>query len=473
MADMITRCPQCATAFRITAAHLKLAQGSVRCGACFTIFNALENLSERATGNAPVSNLADDFLISDHMGFEDDNAETPPESVAKSSLFERVEQAKALPEKTEDADESWALALLSEEDLHNAELELPSSDEAFFEEEPNFRPFQASGQPIELSDAFLKATRGADDENSFENSALKPDVLEVSGLESNGLERSELESNELKVDAEKPAAEDDHSDLSLEKENSLEIAQPVDETAPADELQTPQTADDWVTALAQEHPELNADDLKDLQDALLQGRNEPAVVATADSTSNNSTTSNNSNNAHLIERIELDALEVTIRQRKGLSPQFWWGAGGLVALLLLLVQVAIIKMPQWRYDTPLSGAYALACQHLKCPQENRVDASKIHTKSLLVHEHPSHPGAFAVDAVIVNKATFVQPFPRLILSFRNLQNQLINERIFLPAEYLGGEMAGERNMPIKQEIRIGLEILDPGKEAVSYNLSVD
>ncbi|HMY39008.1 MAG TPA: DUF3426 domain-containing protein, partial [Marinagarivorans sp.] len=120
-----------------------------------------------------------------------------------------------------------------------------------------------------------------------------------------------------------------------------------------------------------------------------------------------------------------------------------------------------------------SGLYALACQKLACPAEARVDTSKIDTKSLLVHEHPSRPGAFAVDAVIVNKAPFVQPFPRLILSFRNLQNQLIYERIFLPAEYLGGEMAGEKNMPIKQEIRIGLEILDPGRDAVSYNLTAD
>ncbi|HMW72581.1 MAG TPA: zinc-ribbon domain-containing protein, partial [Cellvibrionaceae bacterium] len=137
MADMITRCPQCATAFRITAAHLKLAQGSVRCGACFTIFNALENLSERSTSNAPASNLADDFLISDHMGIEDESSETSAEASTKSSLFERVEQAKAQPEKSEEADESWAIALLSEEGL----AEVHASDDEFLEEEPSFRPF--------------------------------------------------------------------------------------------------------------------------------------------------------------------------------------------------------------------------------------------------------------------------------------------------------------------------------------------
>lgn len=428
MADMITRCPQCATAFRITAAHLKLAQGSVRCGACFTIFNALENLSERTSSNAPASNLADDFLISDHMGIEDDGSDANGDASSKSSLFERVEQAKAQPEKSDEADESWAIALLSEEGLTEAH----AGEDEFLEEEPTFRPFSPgpSDKPIELSDDFLKATqRGS-------------------------------------VSATEPHAQ---------APEAFSTPEP-----PAVDLPPQQSDQDWAASLAEEHPELNADDLKDLQQALEQTRQETAITASiaadpavefAPFAPTPPTT--NSRNAHLIERIELDALEVTVRQRKGLSPQFWWGLGGLGALVLLLLQVAIIKMPQWRYDTPMSGLYALACQSFTCPTEARVDVSKIDTKSLLVHEHPSRPGAFAVDAVIVNKAPFVQPFPRLILSFRNLQNQLIYERIFLPAEYLGGELSGEKNMPVKQEIRIGLEILDPGRDAVSYNLIAD
>ncbi|HMY38114.1 MAG TPA: zinc-ribbon domain-containing protein, partial [Marinagarivorans sp.] len=311
MADMITRCPQCATAFRITAAHLKLAQGSVRCGACFTIFNALENLSERSTSNAPASNLADDFLISDHMGIEDESSETSAEASTKSSLFERVEQAKAQPEKSEEADESWAIALLSEEGL----AEVHASDDEFLEEEPSFRPFSPgpSDKPIELSDDFLRATQKA--QAAAQTQAREPQPPATAG-------------------APQQAGADN---------------------APADSEQ------DWATSLAEEHPELNADDLKDLQNALEQSRQEPVFASNraepaADFAPFSATAQvPGSRNAHLIERIELDPLEVTVRQRKGLSPQFWWSLGGLCAMLALLLQVAIIKMPQWRYDTPLSG----------------------------------------------------------------------------------------------------------------------
>ena len=43
---MYTQCPECSTAFRITAEVLKQASGKVRCGGCGNPFNALEYLTE-------------------------------------------------------------------------------------------------------------------------------------------------------------------------------------------------------------------------------------------------------------------------------------------------------------------------------------------------------------------------------------------------------------------------------------------
>ena len=44
---MYTRCPQCQTVFRITAAQLKARDGRVRCGRCQNVFRADEHLVER------------------------------------------------------------------------------------------------------------------------------------------------------------------------------------------------------------------------------------------------------------------------------------------------------------------------------------------------------------------------------------------------------------------------------------------
>ena len=43
---MLTRCPACATHFRVTAEQLKARSGRVRCGACQHVFNALDSLIE-------------------------------------------------------------------------------------------------------------------------------------------------------------------------------------------------------------------------------------------------------------------------------------------------------------------------------------------------------------------------------------------------------------------------------------------
>jgi predicted Zn finger-like uncharacterized protein len=44
---MYTQCPECGTAFRVSAEVLKKAAGKVRCGRCGTAFNALDFLSEQ------------------------------------------------------------------------------------------------------------------------------------------------------------------------------------------------------------------------------------------------------------------------------------------------------------------------------------------------------------------------------------------------------------------------------------------
>ena len=43
---MLTRCPSCSTAFRVTPEQLKARAGKVRCGHCNAVFNALETLED-------------------------------------------------------------------------------------------------------------------------------------------------------------------------------------------------------------------------------------------------------------------------------------------------------------------------------------------------------------------------------------------------------------------------------------------
>jgi predicted Zn finger-like uncharacterized protein len=43
---MLTRCPHCQTAFRVTPEQIKMRHGQVRCGTCQQVFNALDSLTD-------------------------------------------------------------------------------------------------------------------------------------------------------------------------------------------------------------------------------------------------------------------------------------------------------------------------------------------------------------------------------------------------------------------------------------------
>ncbi len=404
MADMITRCPQCATAFRITTTQLSSAKGSVRCGSCFTIFNALENLTERHPAPAAAFNFtADDMLISDNMGIDGEEPEHNVSShssykTPKQKLFAKTAaQAKRKAQEVE-PDESWALELLDEEDLR----EIPhSEDEDFIEEEPSFRAFAAPqpSPPLDLSDDFLRAT----------GTVPSPTPPTSS-----------------------PAAEE----------------LPVVEPSP-----TPQA-----TTAVQPAMEL----------ALTPAVESPAAEspATPDAKPQSLT-----QNARLIDNIQPEPLELAWRAKRNGTTRLWV-AGSLVGIIALGLQIGAMQIKQWRHKEPFAPLYSAACQWLSCPADERVDLDKIVTTKLLVRSHPTSPNALQVDAIILNKAPFPQRFPPLILSFRNLQNQLLAERVFQPAEYLAGELSGQTQFPSRQAVHIALEVIDPGKEAVGYSLVV-
>ena len=112
------------------------------------------------------------------------------------------------------------------------------------------------------------------------------------------------------------------------------------------------------------------------------------------------------------------------------------------------------------------------CDITGCKIPIQKDTTKIHSRQLLIHSHPDIPGALIVDAVIINTATFEQPFPELTLSFETLQGRRIASRRFKPNEYLQGDLTGSTIMPSQQSIRLMLELIDPGPEAVNYSLYI-
>lgn len=377
MADMITRCPQCGTAFRISDTHLASAKGAVRCGSCLNIFNAQENLASNTDPTPPATKPAtqpdvtaveeedDDPLISDDMTpIGPDTVEYKiPADIAdnilyssnlgqqETNLFERKIEDEDEIEEGPKTDESWAVDLLEnddEEGFSGSKDGDDTNDSDDFEEEyrrPLFNTWQSNTQELHAALDEFEDSSGRHYEQS--NTVDYIDAIEPEPVEF-----------------------------------AWKVEQPI-----------------WETRL-------------------------------------------------------------------------FWGCLSLLALIVLTAQISWWQFHSLNKIEPFRGYYAVACRVFHCTLPPLVDLSKIRTSNLVVRSHPEVKQALMVDVVIQNIAAFPQPFPVLELSFSDLNGQIIANRRFLPHEYLGGEMAGRTKIPIKQPVHIGLEIGDPGTQAVSYNMAI-
>ena len=124
----------------------------------------------------------------------------------------------------------------------------------------------------------------------------------------------------------------------------------------------------------------------------------------------------------------------------------------------------LVKFPQ------IENLYQLACEQLGCTLPKLEDISQIKSNNLIVRSHPIQRKSLIIDTVIVNEASYDQAFPDLALYFSDINKKIVAQRLFKPSEYLSGDLANWKTMPVSQPIQISLEIIDPGKEAVNYSL---
>jgi predicted Zn finger-like uncharacterized protein len=112
----------------------------------------------------------------------------------------------------------------------------------------------------------------------------------------------------------------------------------------------------------------------------------------------------------------------------------------------------------------------LAEKAVNCALPDYINLKQISTRRLVVRSHSEINDALIIDAIILNDGIFAQPFPGLELKFTDIEFNTVASRRFESSEYLDGELTGLGYMPGGTEVRLALEIMDPGKDAISYEL---
>lgn len=143
-----------------------------------------------------------------------------------------------------------------------------------------------------------------------------------------------------------------------------------------------------------------------------------------------------------------------------------WLAVPVLALALVL-QVLLADRARLAADPAWRPRIVALCNWIGCRVPPWREPQAFHVTAREFRPHPSAPGALMVTATFRNDAAFAQAWPILELSLANLDGEALGRRRFVPREYLGSEPASRWIAP-GQSASVALEVLDPGKRAVTF-----
>ena len=151
-------------------------------------------------------------------------------------------------------------------------------------------------------------------------------------------------------------------------------------------------------------------------------------------------------------------------------------APGTTAVVLALLGVLVAQVTWFQFDRlssipELRPFYEQGCEIAGCELKPLINVDAIQSRKLVVRTNPENRSQLVVDAVIINRAAFEQPFPAIALTFSNLNGDVVAQSVFTPDEYLAGDGRDLEAMPTDTPVRIVINIRDPGKDAVNYNIA--
>lgn len=475
---MITRCPKCGTAFRVTASQLQSAKGAVRCGSCLHVFKAHDHLvaapvkvaPAKATANAVPANESsstanaasatpkipvidkssldhiDDILISDDMDDvkseggkydHDDFMEIAPKP--EISLFERKQ--RNLDKDTDNAghaaDESWAELLIEddEDDVPQLGILKPKKIE----------PDSAATEAFEIGSS---ETSSQELENSTETLDGQLTTAPIAApISVPSLKFSLVGEVETPVQTSKT-----EDDLVLSEELSRISDQHPTSSSAADTAALDQSLF--------EEPAAENESSRNDEPPKRQVKTQPKIRAYDNSRST------------LLTNIIPAPIEFTAKRMHRWYQRKLWLTLSFLALILLVIQIGWFKFDYFSRVEPYRTGYLFLCPYIGCQVPTLVDTRRILASNLSVRINPEIPDSLKVDVLIINNAPFDQPFPDLELVFTDINENPVAARRFIPGEYLGGELAGRKLMPQNQKIYISLDLVDPGESAVNYSIQI-
>ena len=514
MAFHVTQCPGCDSTFNTNARILLSAAGKVRCGACLTVFEAMENLVASAEPEEDddtsvfVGNNPNDYFdptlfitrsaLSAFAATADEQATftTAPdliETTAADVTTPDEIQELAIPDEQvaapEAAEPVLAAELLPTEQIAAAQLPHPAPEDirmhASFSVYP-FQPAPPTPAPQLLIDEAITP-------EFFEITELVPETIvpEVTTpaatvpavVVATIVAEPATPDTATAATAPLAAIEQDYDLIDIDTFEFVEVQLGDGVDAELAEEIAEEFAAEFVAEHAADPAEERVTAAVTEPDDSTANIPAPPIIESDDSTAAIRARAFRST---LRDDNALEALPQSTRAAIGrvLPPvellsgsERRWGrrlllaSAGLCLTALLLAQFLWQRLPIYSRSAQWRPIYEFACGYIACTLPVYNEISAIRSDNLVVRSHPANADALTVSLSFRNTAQFPQPFPILILSFNSATNAIIALREFAPAEYLDTGLQQMELMPVSAPVQIELELMDPGADAVNYTVA--
>jgi predicted Zn finger-like uncharacterized protein len=461
---MYSQCPECLTRFRVTAAVLRAAHGTVRCGRCGSAFDALQRLTDTVPddaepGSAPARLLMEPSLAAfDEPGVTDavDRSEngqalrehrgSEPGVVTEFHFSaDDIEQVfvdardwqKRYPPVAGDGPARSRPARNARDTTAAAEASANEDEHGDDEVEDPASPHPASGAPVML----------VHEPEAIEDITLEGERIVIEGL---------------------PELDDDLREIVREGE-------PADDAVPLADGEPPPADPDATDRFeALRHASATAPAAPD--DG---GAEPPADAATVRPVIAPAEAPPAPNLPFRLRQREFpadDVLEgvgdddaVVPRRRAAVA----WGLGALLLAVVLVAQVTHHYRADLARDVRLGPVVRAAYARLGRPLAPNWDLAAFELRQWGASESVSTvAGTMSVRASLRNGADFAQPLPLLRLELEDRFGGTIARRDFEPREYLKDPAQASRLLTPGDTTEAKLDVVEAGTDAVGYRLDV-
>jgi predicted Zn finger-like uncharacterized protein len=410
---LLTQCPHCSATFRVNDEQLAAAHGKVRCGACMKVFNARDSLL-----SVPVGERQDKKPLS------------MPVSASKPTVADQVEQPR---KKVEHGN------------LRQQGSSLEGNNNLFA------KAFEKNKPTSNGRDLLFQDNPEEDQiESGYSGSLVSDSLLTDSFRELGGNENERKLFNHATDESDSLAADESWAESML---NDLDKPNPS--PFPPDNHQS------TFTMAGEENPE----------GSVLQNRRQNLSNPLQDDFALRADPKPGFGH-YTAAPIRVPSTPIQGSHRP-LASKLLLAFLIIVLLVVLIAQLGLYHFDRLAREEWIRPLYTYVCDVLKplgCELPRLTDVNKVRSEDLVVRSHPLVAEALIIDAVLVNDASFEQPFPAISLSFSDINNNVVAQRVFLPAEYLSGETRLNKLMPSKTPVPVSLELKDPGKLAVNYTI---